>query len=274
MANDMILRPTNFEELFRFAEIAAKSTFVPIAYRNKPEDILLAIQMGSELGLAPVQALQNIAVINGRPSIWGDAMLALVIAHPECESVEEIQEETTAVCRIKRRGKIPVERRFSMADAQRAGLLTKDSPWKTYPQRMLQMRARGFALRDSFPDVLRGLISSEEAGDYTVIEHRDSEKPAAIPVTKPQIALPENDPVAKIRLKLAATTTVSEVEKVAASVRRGMEKAAREKRPVPAETQAQIDNLIAQFLTRRRDDEAAVAATETPVEMSLHAEGI
>jgi hypothetical protein len=73
-----VLRPQTFEQLGQFAAMAARSSMVPQAYRGKPEDIMLAVQMGSEVGLAPMQALQNIAVINGRPSIYGDAALALV----------------------------------------------------------------------------------------------------------------------------------------------------------------------------------------------------
>lgn len=70
-----------------------------------------------------------------------------------------------AVCIAKRHGSSPVTARFSVMDAKRAGLWTKAGPWQTYPRRMLQMRARSFALRDAFPDVLKGLISVEEALD-------------------------------------------------------------------------------------------------------------
>jgi hypothetical protein len=56
--------------------------------------------------------------------------------------------------------------KFSVEDAKRAGLWGKQGPWSAYPKRMMQMRARGFALRDAFPDVLKGLITAEEAQDY------------------------------------------------------------------------------------------------------------
>ncbi|MFT9025966.1 recombinase RecT [Acetobacter indonesiensis] len=160
---------TSFDQLMRFASIAAKSGMVPQAYSGKPEAVLIAVQMGSELGLAPLQSLQNIAVINGRPSVWGDALLGLVRAAPVCDDViERIEgdgEKMVAICIAKRKGKEPVESRFSVSDAVAANLWNKQGPWKQYPKRMLQMRARGFALRDAFPDVLRGLISAEEAQD-------------------------------------------------------------------------------------------------------------
>lgn len=162
------LTPTNLQEAMQYAEIMAKSTVIPKGYQQKPGDILVAIQMGQELGLKPMQALQNIAVINGKPSIYGDSCLALVKAHKDFEDmVEEIDSNTmTAKCTIKRKGQSAVVREFSKDDATKAGLWGKVGPWQQYPKRMLQMRARGFALRDAFPDALQGLILVEEAMDY------------------------------------------------------------------------------------------------------------
>jgi hypothetical protein len=163
--------PATVTEAIQFSEMLANSNMVPKQYMGKPQDIMVCIQWGMEMGLAPMQALQNIAVINGKPSVYGDAMMALVQASPVCEGVEEsIEDETTAnpvaVCVARRKGRAPVTVRFSVEDAKRAGLWGKQGPWSAYPKRMLQMRARGFALRDAYPDVLKGLISTEEAQDY------------------------------------------------------------------------------------------------------------
>jgi len=76
-------------DMMRLADLLAQSEMVPPDYRDKPANVFLALQWGQELGLGPLQALQNIACINGRPSIWGDAALALVQAHPACEGVRE-----------------------------------------------------------------------------------------------------------------------------------------------------------------------------------------
>jgi hypothetical protein len=97
--------------------------------------------------------------------------MALVQASPVCEDVEEFFEgqgtpNPVAVCVAKRKGRTPVTVRFSVEDAKRAGLWAKQGPWTAYPKRMMQMRARGFALRDAFPDVLKGMITAEEAQDY------------------------------------------------------------------------------------------------------------
>jgi hypothetical protein len=163
--------PATLDEAMRFSDMLANSSMVPKAYQGKPQDILVCVQWGYEMGLAPMQALQNIAVINGKPSVYGDAAMALVQASPVCEDVEEyFENEGTAnpiaVCVAKRKGRKPVVAKFSVEDAKRAGLWGKQGPWQAYPKRMMQMRARGFALRDAFPDVLKGLITAEEAQDY------------------------------------------------------------------------------------------------------------
>jgi hypothetical protein len=163
--------PATIDEAMRLADTLSRSSMVPRAYQGKPEDILVATIWGKEIGLATLQALQNIAVINGKPSVYGDAAMALVQASPVCEDVEEYFEaegtpNPVAVCVAKRKGRKPVVAKFSVEDAKRAGLWGKQGPWSAYPKRMMQMRARGFALRDAFPDVLKGLITAEEAQDY------------------------------------------------------------------------------------------------------------
>ena len=173
------LVPQSLGEAKEIASLIAGSDFAPKDYRGKPENVMIAIQMGIDLGLKPMQALQNIAVINGRPSIYGDAALALVMPALErfIESFEgeEGMDDYMAVCVAKRKGWPDETRRtFSIGDAKRAHLWGKrgrdgqDTPWITYPKRMLQWRARGFALRDVGSDLLLGLVLVEEAQDIPV----------------------------------------------------------------------------------------------------------
>lgn len=136
------------------------------------EKTFVAIQCGAEVGLAPVQSLMSIAVIQGRPTIWGDALPGLVWASGLMESfVETIEGEGDAMvarCVAVRKGATePIERTFSVDDAKTAKLWQKPGPWVTNPKRMLQMRARGFTLRDGFADVLKGLQVREEVLDYS-----------------------------------------------------------------------------------------------------------
>lgn len=159
------LTPQSLDEALRFADMLSESSIVPKDYQGNPGNVIVAIQWGAELGLPPLQAMQNIAVINGRPSIWGDAVLAIVRASGLLVSITEDLRDDGATCTVQRRGEDPVARTFTVEDAKKAGLFGKQGPWQQYPKRMLQMRARGFALRDVFPDVLRGVYIAEEALD-------------------------------------------------------------------------------------------------------------
>lgn len=168
------LQPNSINEAMQMAEMLSKSQMVPKSYQNRPNDTLVAMMMGSELGLNPIQAIQNIAVINGKPAIYGDALLALVQNHPKFGGHEEHFDDKTmtATCTVWRRGEDKQHSvSFSQADAQQAGLWGKSGPWTQYPKRMLMWRARGYALRDKFADALGGLITVEEAQD--IPEERD-----------------------------------------------------------------------------------------------------
>jgi len=172
------LVPQTFDEMYRLARIFAASNMMPKDI-TKVEQIFVAMNMGAELGLSAMASVQSIAVINGRPSLWGDAALGLVLASPVCEYVHEdpVHEDGDEGgqvvgfrCTAKRKSDpAPTVREFYEADARQAGLWGKTGPWTQYPQRMLQMRARSWALRDTFPDVLKGLMVREEAGDIEVL---------------------------------------------------------------------------------------------------------
>ena len=165
------LSPQTFEQALTFSNYLADSDMVPKDFKGKPGNCLVAIQWGMEIGLKPLQAMQNIAVINGRPSLWGDAVIALVRSSPLCEYIIEEDDGRTATCKVKRRGEPEQSRSFSMDDAKAAGLLGKQGPWTQYPKRMRQMRARAFAVRDVFPDVLKGLPVAEEVMDTPSERH-------------------------------------------------------------------------------------------------------
>ena len=165
------LAPRNLEEAMKLAEMICNTEIVPKNFKGKAGDTLVAMMLGSEVGLNPLQSLSNIAVINGRPSIWGDAMLALCLKNPNFNFITETLDPTTmtATCTVSRKGGVPHTVTFNEEDAKTAGLLGKAGPWTNYKKRMLQKRARGFALRDQFADSLHGLITQEEARDITDI---------------------------------------------------------------------------------------------------------
>ncbi len=192
------------EDLYRFAKAVVLSGLAPKGM-DKAETILVAIQLGMELGMSPMSSLQNIAIINGRPGIFGDAALALVRASG---LLEDYTQEVTgagdalvATVTSKRVGFDPIVSTFSMTDAKRAGLLGKSGPWAQYPERMLLFRARGFNLRDNFGDVLKGLRTTEELQDIPATGVRHAAAPAfeppageVVPPAAPLPAPPAREP--------------------------------------------------------------------------------
>lgn len=177
---------STLDEALKFAEIIAKTDLIPDSLKAKKSlenikfDILIRLEMGAEVGLKPLQAIQNITVIGGHPVIWGDAALALVKIHRDYEYSHEYFEDNfkTAVCKIKRRNEPELSYKFTLDEANKAGLLNDEKRpiWKKYTKRMLQMRARSFALRDAFPDALKGMIIGEEVLDYKVKDRKSQEE--------------------------------------------------------------------------------------------------
>ncbi len=183
----------SMEDLARFCSAVVASRLAPKDF-STPEAVMVAVQHGAELGLAPMQSLQSICVINGRPSVWGDAAAALCRAHPDCVDIVEEIGDDSATCTVKRRGCIDVKRTFTVADATKASLWKKSGPWTQYPKRMLQMRARSWALRDAFPDALKGVGIREEVQDYSRQEAAKPTKGIVLPDDpKPELTAPKTE---------------------------------------------------------------------------------
>jgi len=161
------LVPQTLDEAFRVSQAIAASGLAPRGL-EKPEQIMVAIMAGAELGFAPFQSLQSFAVVNGRPTLWGDGLVA-VVRRNGC-TIREWHEGETAFCEVTRpdTGET-IQRHFSQADAVKAGLAGKTGPWQQYPQRMRAMRARAWAVRDGCADMLRGFQVAEEVYDYVEV---------------------------------------------------------------------------------------------------------
>ncbi len=206
--------PRSLAEAFQFADMVLVSGMAPKSYLDiyskaieggaTKEDagikarsaIVVALQLGLEVGFQPMQALQNIASINGTPSVWGDGALALVRSSGLLEYIKEdnfdtIKANQAATCVVKRKGD-PEEKTitFTYDDAKKAGIFDR-GVWKNYPYRMCMFRARGFALRDKFADILKGLKIAEEVMDYTEI---DLQPAAEKPSIQPTIVVPTAQP--------------------------------------------------------------------------------
>lgn len=233
-AQPRALVPVDFDGAYRIATVAVRGG-LNVRGLETVEKCMIAIMHGMEVGLTPMAALQSIAVINGRPTIYGDGAMGLVRGSTICEWVKETyvgtypNDDYKAVCRVKRKGDPEViEAEFSIADAKQARLwdtrerVTKkgrngeyeglnDSPWFKYPKRMLKMRAR-WALRDGFADVLKGLHLREEI--------EDMEPTAAEPMAPVKRAPPPPEEIAKPAEATATHTDASNGEEVGVAVKK------------------------------------------------------
>ncbi len=221
------LRPTTLDEWSAYVDVISLSPGLPDGYRQKnrnetynPQEtralIFQAMQMGAELGMTPTQSIASIAMINGRPTLWGDGLIGVVRGSGVCgyikETVEGDGDAMVATCEAKRSDTDEVATRtFSMADAQAAGLFDRNPVYKAYGKRMCQMRARALCLRDLFADVLRGIKAvsdSYEAQEYDLDMQADG---TFVPAEKPQraeAADPPAETVAPARDKTPKTYTV------------------------------------------------------------------
>ena len=204
--------PSDFDQATRFAQTVVQAGLFQAESQEKAlAQATMAVLQGLELGIPPMQAVQQIAMIGGRCTIWGDLIPALIwrAGHKIREWIEGEGDARVAWCEITRgdNGEI-IKRKFSVEDAKRAGLWDtrpklkrkdnsntwreedNDSPWYRYEERMLQMRARGFCARDGVPDALHGLYIREEIEE----ERRRSEAHDEVLVMDAEDLLPPPAP--------------------------------------------------------------------------------
>lgn len=170
------IQPKSFDDVKHMANLIVRARWAPKSYNDRNgapsvEAVEIGIITGLSLGIMnPIAAINAIAVINGRPTIWGDGMMGVIQASGVMEKIEvdrkgsgDTFEVTVKVWR--KDYETPFEGFFSHAMAKTAGLSGKEGPWRAYPQRMCEMRARSWALRAGFSDVLLGLPVAEEMID-------------------------------------------------------------------------------------------------------------
>lgn len=189
-------------EQMEMARVLASSDLLPTLYRGKAANVLLALRRASKLNVDPQFFMENTAVINGKLVMHSDGPLAIVRARAGAD-LERFHEEwddenKTAICTAKRRGQEPVVRSFSFEEAKHAGLLDKAGPWKQFPKRMCQMRARSYTLRDGFGDYLGGIRQAEEfAGEEVQVADFNevaTQKPSAADALRAAVAKQKEGP--------------------------------------------------------------------------------
>lgn len=228
----LLLTPETIAGAKELAQTLADSGLVPTAYVGKPNAILIAGAMGHALGLGIFASLANIAVIQGKPCLYGDGLLAVCQNHPQWEDISEtvvgVGDATVAHVVVKRKGREPYSTSFGFADARAANLWGKSGPWSQQPKRMCMMRARAFALRGAFADALAGFHAREEMDDaegardvtagMTVHDDPPAGRARELPPEVPAAAIPPSTQAAPaavdpVPAQQASGTASSEVPK-------------------------------------------------------------
>lgn len=148
------------------AEIMIRSGLLPRTL-NTPEQVITIMMMADMLGLAPLAAINGIDVLQGKPTVKPQLMLALIRRSGHLKLMEVTDDGTTCTVKMQR-GSEPVHvETFSMDDARALGLADKDN-WRKQAKTMRKWRAIAAAARIVFPDVIWGMYTPEELGSDAV----------------------------------------------------------------------------------------------------------
>jgi hypothetical protein len=210
------LIPSSFGEIQSLSDTLAKSQYVPDAFKGKPADIFLAIAYGMELGFPPIASLRAVAVIKGKPTLYADAMVGLVLGSGKAELFECVESDgTKATYETRRKGSTrAIRKSFSLDDAKAAGLLSNGT-YKAYPRQMLEARAKAHLARDVFPDLLNGIYSAEEMSE---VNDRPIAAVAQFKAPEPEIVIDAevvDEAVANAARAIEAAKTVADLNSLA-----------------------------------------------------------
>lgn len=195
-------------EYWQFAKAAAVAGWGGV---QSPEQALMIMARGAELGLSPSSSLLAIRMILGRPSLDARGKRAVVKARPDlCESLEEVSaDDVQATYKTKRVGEPEQRETFTIDDAKRAGLVKQDSNWVKYPKAMLRARASAALIDRIYEDVLLGIATTEVL--------QDLDEP---PIKSAAPASPMDPGIVVLVDRFAAATTREQIQELASEVKK------------------------------------------------------
>jgi hypothetical protein len=158
----------------RLAERYANSSMVPDTYKGKPDNCFVALELASRMDVSPVLVMQNLYIVQGKPSWAGQACKALIDGSGKFRDSEYVmtgnRADNTWGCFLQatntRTGKVVRGTEITLKMANDEGWSTKSgSKWKTMPEQMLKYRAAAFFARTECPEVLMGFQTADETED-------------------------------------------------------------------------------------------------------------
>lgn len=174
LAIDTFSNSESFQKIYDIGKMFASSTLVPASFQGKPMDCAIAVDMANRIGVSPMFVMQNLYVVQGKPSWSGQACTAMVMASGKFKNVRHVytgergtdnwgcflQAERTDTGEVVH----GVEVTIKMAKDEK-WYDKNGSKWKTIPELMLAYRASSFFARVFIPNALMGCIVEGEAED-------------------------------------------------------------------------------------------------------------
>ena len=158
----------SFELAQRMATALSRSTMVPMDYRGSVANCLVAMEMAHRTGISPLMVMQNMFIIQGRPSWSSQFIIAVINASGRFTPLDFVfsEDRQECYCTSTRDGKLVEGPVVSYQMAKDEGWSTKGgSKWRTMPELMIRYRAAAFFGRVHCPDLLLGLYSEHEQND-------------------------------------------------------------------------------------------------------------
>lgn len=160
--------PASITDLLQEADVYLKSGFLPQSIKT-PQQAVVIMLKGRELGIQPWAALNGINVINGKPTCGSELMLSLIKRDHGQDAIHFLK-TTAELCTIQyRNGKYEGTYTFGLDDAKRAGLAGGQT-WQKYPAAMLRARCISAVARMVFPGSIAGMYTPEEVGGSVTVD--------------------------------------------------------------------------------------------------------
>lgn len=162
--NQQVVPHMSMNDKMQYAQALAQASLLPKQYQRNPGNVLLAVELGESLGIPPIQAINTVHVIEGKPSASSGLISALVRRAGHTLRVKGDDQSATAEIVRSDDPDFTYSVTWDMGRARNAGVTGKDN-WKKYPAAMLKARAITEVARDACQEALMGVqYTPEELG--------------------------------------------------------------------------------------------------------------